>query len=329
MKNKPLVIGNTVIQPGERLTLGLPTPELSTYTSMHIPIHVMHGKKEGPCLLVCSAIHGDEMNGISIIHKLLSKSVLKTLRGTLIAVPALNVYGLMTLTRNLPDRRDLDGSFPGLESGSFAARLAHYFTEEILSKATHCIDIHTAEPYQCALPQIQTNLDVPGTEAIAKAFQPYVVVHTRSERGLLWQNSRNIPTLIYEAGEPLRLDEKSIRIGFRGILRVMHALEMIKLKSKSEFEPVLIRSRDWLRSPGSGLCQLFKKLGAPVKKGEVLADIFDPFGTSQTFQIQAPASGIIMTQNTLPLVNEGDPIVQIAQTEEEVSQELWDQNLEL
>src|SRR5690625_2933216 len=261
MKNKPLTIGNTLVQPGERLTLGLPTPELSTYTSMHIPIHVLHGKREGPCLLVCSAIHGDEMNGIAIIHKLLNAQILKSLRGTLIALPAINVYGLMTLTRHLPDRRDLDGSFPGSVSGSFAARLAHHLTNEILSKATHCIDIHTGEPHQSSLPQIQTNMKIAEVEKMARAFQPFVIVDTNSKRGLLWQNDEGIPTLVYQAGEPLRLDERGIRTGYHGILRVMRALDMLKLKGKSEYQPVEVRSRNWLRAPGSGLYQRFKKLG--------------------------------------------------------------------
>lgn len=328
MKSKPLTIGNTIIQPGERVTLGLPTPELSTYTSMHIPIHVIHGKKEGPCLLVCSAMHGDEMNGIAIIHKLLNTSLLKTLRGTLIAVPAINVYGLLTLSRNLPDRRDLEASFPGSERGSFAARLAHYFTQEILSQATHCIDIHTGDPYQISLPQIQTDLDHPESERIAKAFQPFVLVHTKSQEGLL-QVKQEIPTLVYEAGEPLRLDDRGIRIGFRGILRVMRALDMLKIKGRtSEYEPVVVRTKEWLRAPGSGLCQLFKKIGSFVKKGELLADIYDPFGTSQKFQIHSPATGIIVTQSTLPLINEGDPIVHLATTNNEVVPDMWEQRLD-
>lgn len=325
MKNKALNIGNAVIQPGERITLGLPTPELYSYTSMHIPIHVIHGKKEGPCLLVCSSSHGDEMNGIAIIHKLLNAALLKSLRGTLIAIPVLNVYGLITLSRNLPDRRDLDGSFPGSESGSYASRLAHYLSKEILSKASHCIDIHTAVPYQYALPQILTDLDLPETKIMAKAFKPFVIVHTKSsEVGLLWQNAHGIPTLVYEAGEPLRFDERGIRAGYRGILRVMQSLEMLKLKGSFDYEPVVVRTNEWLRAPRSGLCQLTKKVGASLKEGEVLANLYDPFGTAAKHQITAPSRGIIISQNTLPLVNEGDPIVQLAKSSEEVAPEMWD-----
>lgn len=325
-------MGNTVIQPGERMTIGLPTPELYSYASLHIPIHIIHGKKTGPTLLICSAIHGDEMNGIAIIHRLLNLNLLKSIYGTLIAVPVINVYGLITLNRNLPDKRDLDGSFPGSESGSFASRLAHYFEQQILNNITHCIDIHAGGPHQNFLPQIHANLHVPEIAEFAKSFRAPVMLHSESNRGLLWQNMRKeqrVPTLIYEAGAPLKLDELSIRTGLRGILRVMRHLNMLGLKSKhsNALPSALVNSSTWLRSPGSGLCQLYKKLGSYINKGEKLAEIYDPFGTSQKFQIIAPINGMILAHNTLPLVNEGDPILQIAQTGEVVSPEKWEEQI--
>ena len=323
MKNRPLKIGNTSIQPGERVTLGLPTPEMSSYISMHVPIHVIHGKKEGPCLLISGALHGDEMNGISIIHKLLSNKKLNSLSGTLIAIPTINVYGLMTLTRNLPDRRDLEGSFPGSERGSFAGRLAHYFTEEVFSLATHCIDIHTADAHQFSIPQIVTDLDNPVAYFMADAFQPTVVKHELSDRGLLWQNKRGIPTIIYEAGEPLRMDERSIRTGYHGIMRVMQRLNMLKMTTRSIYKPVVVRNSRTFSSPTSGVCQFSKKIGAFVEKGDKVANIYDPFGTAREFEVLSEETGIIITQNRLPIINEGDPLLELALTQHSVSDEEW------
>lgn len=321
MKAKPLNIGNATIQPGERITLGLPTPEISSYISMHVPIHVVHGKQEGPVLLISGALHGDEMNGIDIVHHLLKTKALKGLKGTLIAIPAINVYGLMTLTRNLPDRRDLEGSFPGTESGSFAGRLAHYFSKEIFSVATHCIDIHTAGAHQYSLPQVLTDLDNEQAAQMARAFQPAVVEDDKSHRGLLWQNEQGVPTIIYESGEPLRMDERSIRTGYRGILRVMQSLEMIKISSRAVFQPVVVKKSEHLYAPASGLCHFTKKVGATVKKNERVARIYDPFGTAREFEITSPITGVITTKNTLPLVNEGDLILKIAPTERVVEEE--------
>lgn len=333
MKNKPFSVGDTTIQVGERVTVGLPTPELYSYTSMHIPVHIIHGKKAGPCLLVCAAIHGDEVNGIAIIHRLLNIRMLGKLRGTLIAVPAINVYGLASLTRHLPGGRDLDGSFPGSESGSFAARLAHYFNQEILTKATFCIDIHSGSLNQNNLPHIHTNLHLPSAYELARAFQAPVVLHAETSRGLLWQNQTEDAalTLLYEAGEPLRLNEWCVRIGVRGILRVMRNLNMLgvqRTENRKE-RSVICDSTHWIRSPSSGLCRQFKRLGAYVKKGDIIAEVFDPFGTAHTCPIASPYTGIILTRNSLPLVNEGDFILQVAHTTEQVDLHPWRERIDL
>ncbi|GAB4187905.1 MAG: succinylglutamate desuccinylase/aspartoacylase family protein [Simkaniaceae bacterium] len=328
MKNKPLKISNITIQPGERITMALPTPELYTCAPMHIPIHVIHGKKEGPCLLVCGAIHGDEMNGVAIIQRLLELSMVKKLSGTLIAVPVVNVYGLITKSRNLPDRRDLEGSFPGSKIGSFAARLAHVFTEEILDLATHIIDLHTGEPYHSIFPQIQTNFEVPEAHKMAKAFGTPIIMHSNSTRGLLWLvKEKQIPTLIYEGGEALAFDELSIRTGVKGIIRVMRDLKMLKLPKKQAGkspEPVEIDSASWIYSSRSGLCQRFKKLGQQVKKKDCIAIVSDPFGTAQKDKILSPVDGIVISQNSLPIVNEGDPILQVAETEKTIKSIIYE-----
>jgi hypothetical protein len=328
MKNKPLKICNLTIQPGERITMALPTPELYTCAPMHIPIHVIHGKKEGPCLLVCGAIHGDEMNGVAIIQRLLELSLVKKLNGTLIAVPVVNVYGLITKSRNLPDNRDLEGSFPGSKTGSFASRVANVFTEEILSLATHAIDIHTGEPYHARFPQIQTNLEDTGAHKMAKAFASPIVMHTDSPRGLLWLiKEKQTPTLLFEGGEALALNELVIRTGVKGIIRVMRDLKMLKLPKKQSGkarESVEIKDSTWIFSPRSGLCQRFKKLGQQVKKKDCIAIVSDPFGTGKKDKIFSPVDGVVISQNSLPIVNEGDPILQIAATEEEIKSFSYD-----
>ena len=135
MKNTEFIIGNISIQPGEKISLALPTPEIYTCAPMHIPVHVINGKKKGPTLLVCAAIHGDEANGIMIVKRLLELKHLSALKGTLIVIPVANIFGLITQTRYLPDGRDLEKSFPGMPEGSYAARLAYQLNQEILQKS--------------------------------------------------------------------------------------------------------------------------------------------------------------------------------------------------
>ncbi|MCI5052326.1 MAG: succinylglutamate desuccinylase/aspartoacylase family protein [Simkaniaceae bacterium] len=314
MKNSPLSISNITVQPGERITAALPTPELYTCAPMFIPIHIIHGKFQGPTLLVCGAMHGDEVNGVAILHKLLNLRLLKSIKGTLILIPNMNVYGLMSNTRNLPDRRDLEGSFPGSEKGSFASRLAHQLNKEIFSLATHCIDLHTGEPHISKFPHVKTNMERNEASELAKAFHAPVIVNTKKDSGLLWL-LKSIPTIIYETGEAQRLDPKGIKFGIQGIIRSMRHLNMLPPPSKQSKNPSssIVEEAIWKRAPSSGMCETFHKLGAYVKKGHRLATISDPFGTQQTEEVFAPTSGIIVGINNYPILNEGEPLLQIAE----------------
>jgi len=332
MKNTSLKISNITIQPGERITVALPTPQVYTCAPMYIPIHIVHGKKQGPTLLVCGAMHGDEINGVSITQRLLNLRLLKSIQGTLIVIPALNIYGMITQSRNLPDRRDLDGSFPGSHSGSFAARLAHLLTEEIFSHVTHCIDLHTGEPHISKFPQVQTNLEHQEASQLASFFQAPVILNSQSQKGLLWllhREEKKIPTIVYETGEALRLDERGIRVGAQGIIRIMRNLNMLSLPPKGSKNPESIRleSEYWVRAPSSGLCEVFHKLGSFVKKGSRIARIFDPFGTEQKEEVFSPFDGIVISRNNLPILNEGEPILQLAEMKQSAAEKIqeWSQ----
>ena len=160
MKNSPITIGDVTVNPGERLYVDLPLPPLYTHTSVAMPVHVINGRQAGPVMFVTAAIHGDEINGIEIIRRLLATKALRRLSGTLIAVPVVNVYGFVSQSRYLPDRRDLNRSFPGSERGSMAARLADTLVSEIIGKCTHGIDLHTAAEGRANLPQIRVDLDL-------------------------------------------------------------------------------------------------------------------------------------------------------------------------
>ena len=316
MKNTPLTICDVTIQPGEKVTLAFPTPEFYTCAPMHISMHVIHGKTKGPVLLIAAAMHGDEVNGIEIIQRLLRLKSLENLSGTLIAIPVVNVYGLIARSRNLPDGRDLEGSFPGSEKGAYASRLAYFFNKNVLQLADYCIDLHTAEIHINKLPQVFTDLENEKANQLAKAFNAPVINDTKDPRALLFlmkNSEKSIPTLLYEAGEALHIDEDAIKIGIKGIINVMKELKMLKhrLKVKPKILATIKKS-SWIYSPGSGICNFKKKLGSYVYEGDLIAKIVDPFGTKQTFEIKASFSGIIIGMQDLPLIIEGEPIVQVA-----------------
>lgn len=294
----------------------MPAPKLYTHTDTTIPVQVIRGKKEGPRLFVSAAIHGDEINGIEIIRRLLCHRALKRISGILVAVPIVNVYGVIHHSRYLPDRRDLNRSFPGSEKGSLAARLADLFMREIVLQCTHGIDLHTGAVHRVNLPQIRANLDDDETQRLAHAFGVPVLLNSTLRDGSLRQSAADegIPMLLYEAGEALRFDEVSIRAGLEGILKVMRTLGMLpatKRSAKKIKAPFIARSSSWVRAPGSGMLRSLAALGAHVEKGQLLGLISDSFGENEC-EVHAHFSGVIIGRTHLPLVNEGDALFHLA-----------------
>jgi predicted deacylase len=312
--NSIIEIAGTKIYPGERKTIELPTADLYTHTAIRMPVHVIHGQLSGPRLFVMGTLHGDELNGVEIIRHLLTYKRLKNIRGTLITVPIANIYGFINLSRYLPDRRDLNRTFPGSKTGSLASRLANMLVEQIVMKCTHGIDLHTGSGHRVNLPQIRVNCENKKTLALAKAFAAPLIVNAAIRPGSLRSacEELNIPLLLFETGEALRLDEHGIKVGIKGILNVMRKLRMLKSLPKTQKTASLVsKSTHWLRAPQSGLLHSKVKLGSKIKKGESLGLVTDPFG-EQEAAILASRSGVIIGMTNLPVVNEGDAIFHVA-----------------
>jgi len=310
-----LVISDREILKGENVTIDLKLPKLY-HSPMKLPVHVIKGKKEGATLFISAAIHGDELNGIEIIRRLRKLSILKRLKGTLILVPIVNTYGVTTLSRYMPDRRDLNRSFPGSKKGSLASRIAKIFFDEIVSKCDYGIDLHTASIHKSNLPQIRTNLNNELTYNLAKVFEAPVVLHSELREGSLREEAQNIgiPVLLYEAGEALRFDEKSIRIGVKGIVNVLKELEMLPkttTKRKRFKLPIISRSSQWIRSAESGIIRTIKGLGDIVKENEIIAYVDEPLD-NEVFEIRASFDGVIIGKSEIPLIQEGDAVFHIA-----------------
>ncbi len=313
-KNSPIEIGGVTVKPGQRANVELPIADLYTSTSLHMPVQVICGRRSGPVLFVSAAIHGDELNGVEIVRRLLRRKALKSLRGTLLAVPIVNVHGFLNQSRYLPDRRDLNRSFPGSARGSIAARLANLFINQIVSRSQFGIDLHTGAINRSNLPQIRAHLDDPGTLEIARAFGAPVIINSDVRDGSLRACAMETgkPVLIYEAGEALRFDEVCIRAGLRGVINVMRAIGMLpKLRNPRKFDPVVARSTSWVRAPASGILSAAVDLGDRVHKGERIGTISDPMGSVEQ-HIESPLDGIVIGRSNLPLAHEGDALFHLA-----------------
>ena len=323
MPSSKLIIANTEILRGTRVTINLELPKLYN-TPTNLPIRIIRGKKDGPIVFVSAAIHGDELNGIEIIRRLRKLSILNKLKGTLILVPIVNVYGIMNLSRYLPDRRDLNRSFPGSIKGSLASRVAKTFFDEVVLKCDLGIDLHTASIHKSNLPQVRTNIDNEYTFKLARAFEAPVVLHSELRDGSLRSIAQDsgIPILLYEAGEALRFDETCIRVGVKGIINVLKEMDMLPMLSKKSLKtPIITRNSNWIRTNESGMLRTIKALGDLVKKDEIIAFIDEPLG-DDSFPIRSPFDGVIIGKSEIPLVQEGDAIFHIGKLKDLESAEI-------
>jgi uncharacterized protein len=315
MMQPAIIIAGTRIKPGQQTTVSVPVARLYTHTEMAMPVHVVHGRREGPRLFVSGAIHGDEIIGTEIIRRLMKLKRLKSIKGTLLAVPVVNVYGFLQHSRYSPDRRDLNRFFPGSEKGSLTSQLAGTVMEEVIQGSTHGIDLHAGSNHRANLPQIRAAIDEPETLRLAKAFKVPVIINARLREGSLRYAAAEmgIPTLLYEAGEALRFDEMAIRAGLRGVMSVMKTLGMLTAKQSptSDIEPLIADTTSWVRAPISGILRMKVPLGGRVAKNSKIGEIADPFGGEEV-EIRSPVSGIVIGRLNLPLVHRGDAVIHIA-----------------
>lgn len=311
----PFVLGSSSILAGSRAVVDIPFGKLYTHTELNIGAHVIHGRQDGPTLLITAALHGDEINGVEICRRLLKLPRINQLKGTLIVVPIVNTYGFVQQSRYLPDRRDLNRSFPGSGKGSLGSRMAYQFTEQILSKCSHAIDLHTGAIHRANLPQVRASAKDKIALRMAEVFNAPIIIKAASREGTMrgTANSLGIPILLYEAGEALRFDEQSIKVGVRGILNVMTDLGMLRAgRKKPNTQSLFSKKSSWVRAEHDGIARYYVGLGQTVKPGDTLAHIYSPYSDFEV-AVEASFAGIVIGRNNLPLVNEGEALFHIAE----------------
>jgi predicted deacylase len=307
-------MGGTTVAPGTSATVDLPVSLLSTHTPVTLTVRVVNGKQAGPTLFLSAAVHGDELNGVEIIRRVLTHRALRRMRGTLIAAPVVNVFGFIARERYLPDRRDLNRSFPGSSTGSLASQLAQLFLTEIVKKSDFGIDLHTGSMFRDNLPQIRGTCEDPQLHDLAFAFGAPVVINAGLRDGSMRKSAGDagVPVLVYEAGEALRFDELSIRIGVKGVLNVMRHLGMLPAsRNQVENRSVHAESSFWERASAGGILRTPCALGNKIAKDGILGVIADPLGGVEV-EVRAREAGIVIGRSNLPVVNQGDALFHIA-----------------
>lgn len=305
------------VRPGTRAEIELPIARLPSGTWSVMPVAILHGKTPGPTMWVSGAIHGDELNGVAIVRRLLREIDLTALRGTVIAVPIVNVFAVTGGSRYLPDGRDLNRSFPGSARGSLASRLAHLFFSTVAERCSFGIDFHTGSRGRENLSQIRCDLSDPVTRAAATAFGAPVMIHSNLRDGSIRAAAakRGIRVLLFESGEAMRFDRRSIEAGVTGALRVLHHIGMIPGgPSAPEADPVGCIGSAWVRAGMSGFAHVQAGLGDRVAAGDPVAYVTQSMSRRET-PVRARKPGVVIGVLRTGLVYRGDALVHVAEIE--------------
>ncbi len=305
---EPFIIGNARVRRGETRDIALNVSETSMGVPVSVPVRVVRGKRKGPCVFVTGAVHGDELNGTGIIRSLMFEK-LELGAGTLILVPVVNVFGFERHSRYLPDRRDLNRSFPGDTTGSLAFRLARVIFTEVVQRSDYGIDLHTATHGRTNFPHVRADLSRPELAKLAQWFGCEVIVDKKGDEHSLRQVAceHGVPTINLEAGEALKIESGVVELGARGVHNVLSHLGMISKRAvRPAYQTTVDHSR-WVRSQWGGLLRFHVAPGALVDEGTALATC-DGFFRDESPAVRAPVSGIVLGMTTLPVIRPGEPV---------------------
>lgn len=297
---------------GENKSLSLQIARLPTYTNIDLPVRVIRSKNPGPVVLLTGGLHGDEINGIEIVRRLVSNNLLKLENGSIVAIPLMNIYGFIQSVRGVPDGKDINRSFPGSKTGSLAKLVAYTIMKKIIPIIDVGIDFHTGGSSRSNLPQVRCVLNIEQNLELARAFASPVILHSnlidKSFRKAAYKKGKHI--LVYETGESLRFDSNGIQEGINGTLRLLKHLEMIKEAPEPHSSEIYERS-DWIRASFAGLFQPKIKLGDWVEIKSTIGSITDPFGNEKK-PLKSKYEGRVIGFNNCPVVHKGDALIHIA-----------------
>lgn len=297
------------IQPGEAKDVFLKVGESYSSVELNIPIHIRRAKEAGPVVFVTAALHGDEINGTGAIRQLINDDGLELKRGSLILVPVLNLPGFDRHSRYLPDRRDLNRSFPGTRGGSLASRMAYVIFNEIVSRSDYGIDLHTAAVRRTNYPNVRGDLSVPEIKALAMAFGSEIIMDNRGPVGAFRREACRVgcPTIIMEGGEVWKVEPSIVESATNGVLNVLRHLEMIDSEPYKPPFSITIRKTSWIRAQRGGFLQFHIQPGELVEKDQPLATNTTILGRRQNVVV-APFKGVVIGMTSLPSVSPGEPI---------------------
>lgn len=309
---KQVIIGNQEVQPGEFREININIARLPSHTLIDTPIYVSRSMKDGPVLALIAGMHGDELNGMEVVRRILDRGLHKVKRGTVVCMPVINIYGFLNYSREVPDGKDVNRSFPGRRNGSLASRVAYYLMHDVIPFIDCGIDFHTGGAMRSNYPQVRAVLRDDVNMDLARAFgAPFTIDMPFRPNSLRKEASRKGKKIIvYEGGESLRFDAHAIEEGVAGTLRLMKHLNMIDNAPEPKEENRVIWNSSWIRARHAGLFQPNIQCGQLVRRGEWVGTITDPFGEFKE-EIKTQHTGYVIGLNNGPVINAGDALIHL------------------
>jgi predicted deacylase len=278
-----------------------------------IPLVIIKGQEDGPVLGITAAIHGNELNGISIIHKLIDHIDPKELKGTVVAAPVMNIPGFLNGEREYLDGKDLNRMFPGKENGTESQTYAWIIHEKILKKINYLIDLHTASFGRINSLYVRSDMTDPFVAKMSRLQEPQLIVNVEGEVGTFRKAAQDlgIPAITVEVGDPQVFQKKHIRPSTFGVVNVMNELGMINAEDEEIDEPDFICKRSfWIHAENGGVLEVFPKLASKVLKGDLIAAVRNIYG-EVVEQIYAPEDGVVVGKSTNPVCHTGSRVLHL------------------
>lgn len=297
------------IAPGESRDVKLAISESYSGMTVKIPIHVRRAKQPGPTLFVTAALHGDEINGTGAVRQLIQDEELKLTSGALVLVPVLNLLGFDRHSRYLPDRRDLNRSFPGSAEGSLAGRMARTLFDEIVARCDYGIDLHTASVRRTNYPNVRGDLSLPEVRRIAEAFGCDVLINGKGPAGAFRRETCEVgkACIIMEGGEVWKVEPGIVETAVRGVKNVLIELGMLASEPQRPDYQIVLEKTKWIRAERGGFLQFHIQPGEMVKKDQPLATNTNLLGHERSL-LAAPFDAVVIGMTTLPAVSPGEPV---------------------
>ncbi|KAI9003697.1 hypothetical protein BC832DRAFT_87777 [Gaertneriomyces semiglobifer] len=282
---------------------------------LRVPVIIARGKDDGPVVGITAVVHGNELNGVPCIHRVISDIDVNNLAGTVVAVPCVNVPGYLRFMREFSDGKDLNRLFPGQPSGTASQIYAYNLMDKIVNHFNYLIDLHTASFGRVNSYYVRSDMNDPLTAAMAKLQQPQIILHNSGQDGALRSAAMNrgVKAITVEIGNPQLFQNQFVQWSYMGVMRILAWLNMFPMDPENAVQSpppstIVCSKGFWIYTKTGGVLEVYPNVNSVVRKGQLIARIKNIFGNIVD-EIYAPSTGVTIGRSSNPVAMAGDRVL--------------------